>query len=95
MAPFLCYQKYSGVATEPYGSSYGRPAETCWPRSPADEFEGDHGQSCIRFASTLQILCKQFLKECFLLFAIQFAKFAENFSDSAVLRVRAQTAADV
>ncbi|ANB72726.1 hypothetical protein AYM40_10390 [Paraburkholderia phytofirmans OLGA172] len=62
--------------------------ETGWPRSRAEEFEGEHCRSGVRFASTLQILCKQFLKECFFPFAVQFAKFAENFSDSAVPRGR-------
>jgi hypothetical protein len=53
--------------------------ETGWLRSRAEEFEGEHCRSGVRFASTLQILCKQFLKECFFPFAVQFAKFAENY----------------
>ena len=69
--------------------------ETCGPRLRPDEFELEHCCGGIRIASTLQILCKQFLKECFIPFAVLFAKFAENFSDSAVPRVRTQSAADV
>jgi hypothetical protein len=47
--------------------------------------------ACPDVADPLQAVSE----ECFFLFAVLFAKFAENFSDSPVPRVRTQGAADV